>query len=223
MIFIKWVELEYKKNCLKLSRAKLGTNDYYVVKKRQESLGGVLRILRSYTWINREEPRKKLKYFIENGYDYDALAKEFNVSKKSAYVMVSRASKQFQEVVGIKNVDELIEGNFNIEDIEIKGDSITNIFISDIREYLYVKEYDDIDLLECMLELTTLKNLTKSIIKNRLKKLNVEKISHILHLLQTDDIQHAYEKEIVGAYINNIINKSELEIKLKEINKEYFR
>lgn len=214
----KVLDLEYRKICLELSRVEVGTKYYYVVKRRQELFSKVLGVLHSYSWVKREEVRKKIKYFIENGYDYDALSNEFNISKKSAYVMVSRASRQLMDNLGVNSVDDIIEGNFDIESISIKDDSIANLFISDIREYLEAREYDDIDLLECMLELSILKNLTKASINNRLKKLNAEKISHILYILQTDKIEYALERELVGAYISGAIKgKEELECKLKDL------
>ena len=219
MNVFKVLDLKYRKSCLELSRVKIGTADYYVVKKRQEVLGSVLGVLNSYSWVKREEVKKKLKYFIENGYDYDALAEEFNISKKSAYVLISRASRQFQEVLGVNNVGELIDGNFSIENINIKGDSILNIFISNVREQFEVRESKDVDLKECMLELTILKNLTKKVINNRLKKLDADKIAHILYILQSDDIKYALEKELIGAYIGGVIkSKEELEVRLKELN-----
>lgn len=220
MNVFKMLDLEYRKSCLELSRVEVDTTDYYVVKKRQESLRDVLGVLKSYSWVKREEVKKKLRYFIENRYDYDALAKEFNISKQSAYVLISRLSKQFQEVIGVNNVDELLDSNFDIENINIKDDGVFNIFISDIREQLAVREHDDIDLLECMIELINLKNLTKSSINNRLKKLDVEKISHILYVLQTDRVEYALEKELVGAYMGgDIKSKEELEIRLKDLYK----
>lgn len=220
MNFFKLLDLKYKSLCIELSRLNVYSNDYYVCKSRVEILSKVLGVLKSYSWIKREEPRKKLKYFIENGYDYDDLSKEFNVSKQSAYVMISRLSKQFQEVIGVNNVSELLDANFDIENIKVKGDSIVNIFISDIREQLAVREYEDIDLLECMQELTVLKKLTKVSINNILKKLDVEKISHILYVLQTDRAEYALDKEMVGAYISGYIkSKEELEIRLKYLYK----
>lgn len=218
MNIFKRLDLAYKKSCLEFSKAEVNTTDYYVCKKRVELLSAVLGVLKSYSWVKREEPRTKLKYFIENRYDYDDLSKEFNISKQSAYVMISRLSKQFQEVIGVNNVDELLDSNFDIENINIKDDGVFNIFISDIREQLAVREHDDIDLLECMLELITLKNLTKSSINNRLKKLDVEKISHILYVLQTDRVEYALEKELIGAYMGGYIkSKEELEIRLKDL------
>lgn len=220
MNFFKQLDLKYKSLCIELSRLNVYSNDCYVCKSRVEILSKVLGVLKSYSWIKREEPRKKLKYFIENGYDYDDLSKEFNISKQSAYVMISRLSKQFQEVIGVNNVSELLDANFDIENIKVKGDSIVNIFISDIREQLAVREYEDIDLLECMQELTVLKKLTKVSINNILKKLDVEKISHILYVLQTDRAEYALDKEMVGAYISGYIkSKEELEIRLKYLYK----
>lgn len=220
MNFFKLLDLKYKSICIELSRLNVYSNDYYVCKSRVEILSKVLGVLKSYSWIKREEPRKKLKYFIENGYDYDDLSKEFNISKQSAYVMISRLSKQFQEVIGVNNVDDLLDANFDIENIKLKDDGVVNIFISDIRAQLSVKEYEDIDLLGCMKELTVLKKLTKVSINNILKKLDMEKISHILYVLQTDRAEYALEKEMVGAYISgDIKSKEELEIRLKDLYK----
>lgn len=218
MNVFKMLDLEYRKSCLELSRVEVDTTDYYVVKKRQESLRDVLGVLKSYSWVKREEVKKKLRYFIENRYDYDALAKEFNISKQSAYVMISRLSKQFQEVIGINNVGELLDVNFDIENIKVKDDGVVNIFISDIRERLVVREYENIYLLECMQELIVLKKLTKVSINNILKKLDAEKISHILYVLQTDRVEYALEKEMVGEYISgDIKSKEELERRFREL------
>lgn len=220
MNIFKRLDLAYKKSCLEFSRAEVNTTDYYVCKKRAELLSAVLGVLKSYSWVKREEARTKLKYFIENRYDYDDLSKEFNISKQSAYVMISRLSKQFQEVIGVNNVDELLDANFDIENIKVKGDSIVNIFISDIREKLQIRENNDIDLLECMMELTVLRKLTKASINNIFKKLDVEKISHILYVLETDKIEYAAEKELIRAYVDGgIKNREELEIRFKELYK----
>ena len=222
MNVFKMLDLEYRKSCLELSRAEVDTTDYYVVKKRQESLGAVLGILKSSSWVKREEGKKKLRYFIENRYDYDDLAKEFNISKQSVYVLISRASKQFLEALGVNSVDEFLEDNFSIDNINIKGDSILDTFITDVREQLEVRECKGVDLKECMVELTILKNLTKRTINNRLKKLDADKIAHILYILQTDDIGYTLEKELVGAYMGGIIkSKEELEVRLRDITKEY--
>ena len=222
MNVFKMLDLEYRKSCLELSRAEVDTTDYYVVKKRQESLGAVLGILKSYSWVKREEVKKKLRYFIENRYDYDDLAKEFNISKQSVYVLISRASKQFLEALGVNSVDEFLEDNFSIDNINIKGDSILDTFITDVREQLEVRECKGVDLKECMVELTILKNLTKRTINNRLKKLDADKIAHILYILQTDDLGYTLEKELVGAYMGGIIkSKEELEVRLRDITKEY--
>lgn len=220
MNIFKALDTEYRKCCLEFGRVKVDTEEHYVVKKKISILSKVLGVLKSYSWVKREEPRKKLKYFIENGYDYDDLSKEFNISKQSAYVMISRLSKQFQEVIDVNNVGELLDANFDIENIKVKDDGVVNIFISDIRKQLAVREYEDIDLLGCMQELIVLKKLTKVSINNILKKLDVEKISHILYVLQTDRVEYALEKELIRAYVGgDIKNIEELERRFKELYK----
>lgn len=218
MNIFKVLDTEYRKCCLDLSRVEVDTEEYYVVKKRLSILSKVLVVLKSYSWIKREEPRKKLKYFMENEYDYSKLAMKFNISKESAYVLISRLSKQFNEVIRVNSVEELLDANFDIENIKVKGGSIVNIFISDIREQLEVRENKDIDVLECKSELQTLRNLTTTIIHNRVKRLDKDKVSHILYLLQTDSVEYALEKELVWGYINGNIKKiEELESKLKDL------
>lgn len=215
MNMFKRLDTEYRKCCLELSRVDIATDEYYVVKKRLSILSKVLGVLKSYSWIKREEPRKKLKYFMENEYDYSKLAMKFNISKESAYVLISRLSKQLQEVIGVNSVDELLDSNFDIENIKVKEDSIVNTFISEIRDNLQARENKDINVIECTLELKILKKLTTANIHNIVKRLDLDKTSHILYILQTDKIEYVRDRELILGYINGYIkNIEELESKL---------
>lgn len=214
----KCLDLEYRKSCVELSREEVNSTNYYVCKRRQETLCTVLGVLKSYSWVKREEVKKKVEFFIDNDFSYSSLADEFGITKKSAYVMISRAGKQFEDAVGI-SVGELIECDFCIENIKIKDDNISGIFIRDVQEQLQAIESVEIDLLECMSELTNLKMLTKDSINNRLKKLDVDKIAHLLFILQSSRTEYALEKELLKSYIINgsIKSKDELGIRLKDL------
>lgn len=218
MNIFKYLDLEYRKSCLLLSRVEVGTNNYYVCKNRVEILSNVLGVLKSYSWVKRNEVKKKIQFFMENNFDYSYLAKEFGISDKSAYVLISRAGKQFKEYIGVNDVDELLNSNLDIENIKIKYGGVVNIFISDIREQLVVRENDDIDLLECMLELKTLKNLTKTSIQNRVKNLDADKVSHILYVLETNKVKYTLDKEMIDSYLRNDIKSiGELELRFREL------
>lgn len=216
MNLFKKLDVEYRKSCIELSQVPIDTHEYYVVKKRQESLRWVLELLKNMSWVKREEVKKKLVFFMENNYDYSKLSTEFNMSKSSAYVLISRASKEFEKVVGWNIVDEILQDRFAIENVAISTNNINQILIDEIKGLIKPRETKGINLLECMQEAVVLKNLTKPYILTKFSKLDLEKLEHILYIADSNDAKYSYERELVKGYLKGEIkNKEELQMRLK--------
>lgn len=216
MNLFKCLDLEYRKSCIALSRDKVGTHEYYVSKKRQEQFSLVLEVLKSMSWVRREETKKKLTFFMENNYDYSKLAIEFSISKESAYVFVSRASKELENIIGVNCVEEILQDKYNIESLVINTNNIKQILIDEVKDCIKVNEDMGTDILECIKEVQSLRYLTKTSILRLFDTLDIDKLGHILYILESDDIGYAYEKEVIKGYIKgDIKKKDELEQMLK--------
>ena len=192
-----------------------------VLKRKQRLLNEIRDSLVSYDWVKHTSAKQKVACFIESNFNYMKVVEEFGISYASARASLSQLGKQFEKEIGVGILDEIMYGNLAIAEVDLSqnSNSISGLLVSDLRPLLPKGELNDlVNILECRKEISFLQFFTLRRLNDGLNRLDMEKLSHIIGVLEDTTEVYGLEKEILKGYLAGDVKRwEEVEKLLEEV------
>jgi hypothetical protein len=179
--------------------------------KRLDLLLRIVAYINSFVWLSHGSSRTKLKYFLQNRYDYRQTAEKFGVSVKSLHVSVSYAANRLKKRIG-GALEQLQSGDLSAADREFAlgtGALNSNLFISAIHDRFAPVKNAGVDLSTCEKELGFLSRFTQHHFGRVLDSLDRQKLEHLLFILSQNDRSYMSERSILYRCLEGEMEPSE--------------
>lgn len=203
-MFIKDLHTQYqsvKHNLEQLSNAdKKDAPTYQNAAKTKNALNVLNTYIVTGDWT-REESRKKFVAWIRSKYDYKFTAEQFNTSRESLDVFISRQDKRLNEIMG-EALMLICQGRIDegLCSFYAKSGTVSahefDYRISDLLPKPAKK--DSIFLDECGQEIYLLQMLMRKEMQDWLSDADSERMAHLLYILgSSDPIDAKQKKELI--------------------------
>lgn len=191
------------------------------LKRKQRLLNEVRDTLISYDWLKHTPAKQKVACFIESNFNYMRVVEEFGISYASARASLSQLGRQFEKEIGEGVLDKIMYGNLAMAEYDMSknSNSISGLLVSDLRPSLPKGDLNSsVDLLDCRKEISFLQFYTLRRLNDGLERLDMEKLSHIIGVLEDTTEEYGLEKEILKGYLGGDVKKwEEVEKLLEEV------
>ncbi len=153
-----------------------------------ELIDEVIEYVKSFCWLKRKTTIEKVKFFIECGYDYELLCREFDITDTMARNTISWSYRKLREHIG-ENTISLIKQD-RIADAWASfymatGKVTVNDFLMEdlIKILPREKFYGGISLAECYSELLFMQSFSSYRLERLYKHSDDKRLAYLLHLL----------------------------------------
>ena len=200
------------------TRKKLGGSDgedKLLINLKNELLEEMVDYVNSYEWLHKKPLKQKVQFFIQSGYDYEALCRAFDISYDSARSSIKWASNQLKKKIGPSTLQLIKEDRLT--------DAATAFYmgIGKIKKEDYImkdlllelpneKFSAALDLKDCKNELIILRNLSTEKFYKYLDVMNEKKMAYCLHLIEGTSKKADNYKAYMIKYLIGEISLEEL-------------
>lgn len=160
------------------------------------------------SYMSRQEAREKVRFFMDNQFDYRKTAENFKTSVASIQTSISIASDRAEKSVGEDVLSLIEDGYLHTAVAKYKGGS--NVFrlsehiMSEFVEML-PQPVDNVGMSvsECESEIRLLKFMSYVNVKQQVSALDIGRLSFLMYVLTNDDSRYTYEKELLNSFLSN--------------------
>ncbi len=184
----KILETEQLKTEKELDKANIGKEREDFLIDKSNLIFEIFQYINSFSWLKRAGTIEKIKFFIDSGYDYPLLCKEFGISDSTARNCVSWSYKKLRDRIG-ENTVSLIQQD-RIEDARLSFDMAIgkiqpkDLLVSDFIKVIPKEKFHaGISLEDCRTELKIMQYYSAYRLEDLYKRSDGEKMEYILHLL----------------------------------------
>lgn len=214
----KKIEKEKLKIKKKLLEQKNTDKEYAMLIRRKKLLDIIDCERKKYTWLRNTKLISKVDYFINNGYSYELLAKEFSTSIPSAKSIISRAGSIFKDAIGDRILREAFSDDIFYSDRNLseKLNLPREQFLLELRSKLPEAKYsEEITLLNCRRELAFLSYFTLRSFYNNFNTLSMQNLAYVMWVLEKETSSE--EANLLHNYLKNDIDLRELMKLIEEV------
>lgn len=156
--------------------------------EKQELLEEIMKYRDSYDWLYKNTSKDRMRVYLENGCDYNAVCENFNIDYENATSAVNWGTSQFEKKIG-KHTIEYIKKGYTEEARAAfytgSGKmSLEKIITKDFQKYLPEPKYTSFSLKECEFELKVLKHISNYYLLDLARHMNKEKMAYLLYLIK---------------------------------------
>lgn len=222
MKFLKEIEDAVKKIRKEIDSVDLDEVARELVIEQYNALMEIVSYINSLKWLNQERTKKKMSFFIKSKFNYKATFEEFGTSLNAIEVFVSEGQKKLKKKIGENTIDMILQGEVETAMIQFnlrtKSKRISpELFLPGIAQLLPEPKMNKFFLVsELQKELLLLVNLSPFCVNRFLKKIDVEKLAHLLYIITIEDGQSLERNEIISLLKGDYAEKDGEQIAVKK-------
>lgn len=165
----------------------------------------------SFAWMKRRDAIDKIKAVINKKFNYSEVAEVLGVTVESLQVTMSNASKAVEAKIGENTIKLISEGRLDEALLQYQvgvGEiSLENHVLSDVLE-VYPKSQNSLytRIEECKEELDFLRLYSKSMMHERMGRLDADRLAFIRYILTNPDGRYVMYRRLLIEYMLGYID-----------------
>lgn len=191
-----------------ISHYEQGSPEWQLEQDKMQLLKTIIQFIKT-DGVKQAPARAKLDALMRTHFNYELVANMFRTTPNSIKSSISYVSKSVESKVGVDTLQLLLEGNINEAHSNFlkcsKKYSLDDLVITDIKTIIPYQIPRFIKLVECQDEL----NFFKVISKEHLSTLDINKLVLIRYILESRDIRHQHERQLLVSYLKGVIDLEE--------------
>lgn len=159
----------------------------YLVEK-QELLEEIIQYRDSYDWLYKNTSKDRMRVYLENGCDYNAVCENFDIDYDNATSAVNWGTSQFEKKIGKHTIEYIKKGYIDEARAAFYTGagklSLRKIITQEFQKYLPEPKYTSFSLQDCKTELKILKHVSTYYLLDLVRHMNKEKMAYLLYLIE---------------------------------------
>lgn len=159
----------------------------YLIEK-QELLEEIIEYRDSYSWLYKNTSKDRMRVYLENGCDYNAVCENFGIDYENATSTVAWGTSQFEKKIGKHTLEYIKKGYIDEARAAFYTGagkvSLKTTVIEEFQKYLPEPKYCSFSLKDCKTELQILKHVSKYYILDLIRHMDKEKMAYLLYLIE---------------------------------------
>ena len=171
-----------------LEKCPSGTQTEMVYKDKKYLIERIEKYLNSYEWLKHNEYKDKIKFYIENGYDYDAFCEHFGIKYQNARSTIRYAGNQFKEKIGentiaLLKLDKIQEAKASFE-VASGNIKVKDYLLKEFAEFMPDRKFGVYKLEDCKEELEILRVMSSIMADYYADIMDKNKMAYLVNLIE---------------------------------------
>lgn len=205
---------QYTATITALDSVEKGSEKESVLLESKMLLEEIIIYLKSYKWLYKKNSKEKMRIFLESGYDYSVLCKEYNITYQNAKAAVNWAGSQFKKKIGENTISLIKDGYINEARSAFYVNSgqvtIETYITQSGLEILPEAKFEVYSLYDCKTELEILKFISKVFMKKCEMLIDKDKMGYVLWLLEGSSKKCDIYRPFLQAVLSDVMTVEEL-------------
>lgn len=188
----------------------------------------------SFQWLSNSSLKtiERVRYFITHECSYKKTQEKFVMELSAVQVCIFRSSKLLEEKIGDNTLElidkaktkEQVDLAMNIFNTNVNFAKTSKVLVKEVAQLMPKAKYcNGIKPLDCLPEAKLLMLYSSGYIKQVINSLNMDKLSFLLYIIDSDDVSFKKERLLFRDYLQCKIKRDELKQELSnlEANKPF--